>query len=182
MKRATLTVLTLLALGPRLRADGVPLDTFSVNAGVYQAAFFLPATIPTEDSIGDAAVFNVPVLVDDPPLGEGVIDFDMFFTPVAAQNGPNFSMTCFTGGPNSTVFPDDLCFIVPRFGFTSDPFTESNGLLTFIPGSYADGNFVITGPQPTLEPGTLLLLGAGLVGLGLCRRRFSLAISSSSPD
>ena len=177
VKWATLVIPALLALGPCVKADAV--DNFSVDGGLF--TFNLPSTVtPTPTSLnipGYLRLDGVPVNATT-PQGLETIDFTIYFLPLANDftGTYNFVMNC----PLSENFVfcagiGDIGLLLP-----SDPFTISNGQLTFIPGTYPSfvfGPLVITaGPVATPEPGTLLLMGSGLVGLGLRKRRFPRAL------
>ena len=163
MKRATLAVLAILALGPSTKAD--TLDTFFVPTAIggFPATFTLPSTVmPTDEGGGLLVISDIPVFIDGT-----TIDFTMQFLPLdfPGPDAGNVLMNCTTEG---FIF----CTFSPTIGSTfpfdnAGPFyTLSNGQMTFIPGVY---DLVTITATP--EPGTLLLMSAGLVGLGLWKRR-----------
>jgi len=71
----------------------------------------------------------------------------------------------------SLVLPSDTTYVRLRISSREDVFNDDSG--TEFDGHYADNVYVGIDPppQPTPEPGTLLLLGSGLAGFVLFRRR-----------
>jgi hypothetical protein len=98
---------------------------------------------------------------------------DIFGVVQATIGGTNFYFLAFTSdGENGTAFGNQgATFLLEVPGF---PYSATQYLL---PGLIAQGytaTFVSDGEVVTPEPGTLVLLGSGLIGLaGFARRRMS---------
>ena len=150
-------------------------DTFTISEAGRTITFPLPAS-PTPDSsqTGDAFVLDsVTVRVNGAPMVE-----DIVFAKDAYGIGPFAQLTA--GGYDVAAPLSEAQFSVGALysGSEADP--------TFVVGSYGGGEFVpdeketltIAGPAATMpvsatpEPGTMVLLGTGLLGgAGALRRR-----------
>lgn len=104
---------------------------------ILALAFSLIFLIPTKAD-------NVDSLTGLPLVPQETVNMAMFLLPVA-DNSPdllNFGLF----DPNQTQFDGTIGFM-----FDSDPYTMSNGFLTFTPGSYNNNFFTITDPPGEMD-------------------------------
>jgi hypothetical protein len=167
MKRVFLAIVPFfLMIGPCVKAD--TFDQFFVPSAIdgLPATFTLPATVNTGGNADQTfTISDIPVSIDGT-----TVNFEMEFIPEnGGTDSGNVLMHCDAGYIFCQFFPTiSTTYVDGNFG----PFyTLSNGQMTFIPGVYE--LVTITDPISTPEPGTLLLLGAGISGLVRLRRRMA---------
>jgi len=138
-------------------ADAGPIAT-SADQFVYSVAggptwTWSEASSPTPTSFSSGVYFSLPSVAGDPGGGVGVLDF------YAQASGGGFDS-------NANTFYADQVYMNDE----SAPMFVA-GTYTGVDGDGAAATLVISGISSVPEPATLTLLGFGIAGLGLARKR-----------
>lgn len=160
-------------------------DTFTVNFGAGTWSEEDNALVSAEtDNLGITGILklSVPALADVMNIGvtgtatkamlsDSAIDLTVDFAPVTVNFGTTGQLTVDFSTPNWDCNPSALCVMQTTGpgGTNVTPGSETQIVTAQFTLTRLDGGRVT--PSAVPEPGVLLLMGAGLIGLGLTRRK-----------